>query len=194
MRAYCSFLLALSVAGCATHKQAVRMPPAQPSQAEPRIAVKHTGTRVVETRYDVRAYRDIADPSVRHEAHAVYRATRVPIRVEALETAPRGEFAPTSYAPLPASAELAAEISTQQDITAQLRAIQAKMAAMEQQARNQFGTLVNQTDESLKLKQQLEAERARVRELEAALRDRGSPATEKPMPAVATTAAPEMRW
>jgi hypothetical protein len=170
------------------------LPAAQPSQSQPQIAANLAPTRIVETRYEIRPYRDAADPAVRHEAHAVYRSTRVPARVESLETAPRTAFAPVSYAPLPTNAELAAELSTQKQITEQLRAIQAKMTAVEEQARQQYGTLVSQTEESVKLTRQLEAERARVRELEAMLRYRAAPPAEKASPTVAATSAPEMKW
>jgi hypothetical protein len=152
-------------------------------------------TKLVETRYEIRAYRDGGDPSLRHESHAVYRATRVPARMDTLPIAPRTEFAPMSYAPLPANTELSAELSTQKQITDQLRAIQTKMAAMEQAAKQQYGTLVNQTQESVKLRQELEAARARVRELEAQQREH-APAepADKGASAVAATAAPDMRW
>jgi hypothetical protein len=124
-------------------------------------------TRVVETRYEVRSYRDPDDPRVRHDAHAVYRATRVPARIEELETTPRNKAAPLSYAPLPPSAELAAEIATQKEIGTELRAIRSRMAAVEQQARAQLGTLADQTAETVNLRKQLEKERAGVRELES---------------------------
>jgi hypothetical protein len=193
MRICVSLLLALIVAGCATQKRAARVSPVLAVEPAPRIT-EQPGTRLVETRYDVRAYRDPVDLRVRHDAHAVYRATRVPERVGALETVPRGEFAPVSYAPLPTDAELTAELSTQKQITEQLRAIQSKMSAIEQQARDQFGTLVSQTEESVKLRVQVGADRARVQELEAMLRDHPAPATERSSPAVATTAVTEMKW
>jgi hypothetical protein len=65
---------------------------------------------------------------------------------------------------------LATEIAAQKEITVELRSIQIAMAAMEEQARNQYGTLVDQTAESAKLRQELEADRARVSELETRLR------------------------
>lgn len=183
-------LLALAcAAGCATQRRThvVTSPVTAPA-----VVREAAPTRVVETRYEVRAYRDATEPNVRHAAHAVYRATRVPARVEPLETAPRATFAPASHAPLPQSAELSAELEAQRRITAELREIQTRMAAIETQAQSQYGSLVNQTAESLKLRQQLNDERARVAELEGKLRaSSGSAATTANAPVAATT---EPKW
>lgn len=190
MRSFSILVFTICLAGCATHRPFVNLPA---SSAPTQPVVRETpATRVVETRYDVRAYRDADDPRVRHDAHSVYRATRVPARVESLDTAPRTAFAPASYAPLSPSAELTAELEAQRHITSELREIKARMAAIEQQAQSQFGTLVNQTSDTIRLRQQLEAERARVRELEAKLRD-NSPASVTAEGAVAT-AAGETKW
>lgn len=157
-----------------------------------------SSTKLVETRYEVRGYREIATPAIRHEAHAVYRATRVPAHTgdvvgDSLETVPRTEFPPASYAPLPRSAELAAEVATQKEITEQLRTIQVAMAATEKQAQNQYGTLVSETAETIKLRHELEAERARVQKIEASLRERAAD-----LPPVASSAtaqsATATRW
>lgn len=191
MRSTCIVILALGVAGCATHRPVANVPPA--SAAAKPLVREAPATRIVETRYDVRAYRDAEDPGVRHDAHAVYRTTRVPAHVGSLETTPRHTAAPISYAPLPASTELSAELTAQRQVTTDLREIKARMAAIEQQAQSQYGTLVNQTADSLKLRQQLEAERARVRELEAKLRDH-APASNGTEGIVATKAATETRW
>ena len=114
-------------------------------------------------------------------------------RVEALDTTPRSEFAPVSYAPLPPSAELAVELDAQKTITAELRAIQARMAAIEKQAQSQYGTLVNETAETVRLRRQLDEERARVQQLEAKLRE--APAN---VPAAVVSAStpvtPEPKW
>jgi hypothetical protein len=166
MRNYWILVAAVSVTGCATHRPVASITPAVTSSPKPLVR-EAVATHVVETRYEVRSYRDSDDPRVRHDAHAVYRATRVPARIEALETTPRNKAAPLSYAPLPPSAELAAEIATQKEIGADLRAIRSRMAAVEQQARAQLGTLADQTAETVNLRKQLEKERARVRELES---------------------------
>jgi hypothetical protein len=150
--------------GCATQRQ--MMPTAPVASASPVVRESPT-TKLVETRYEIRSYRDADSPGVRHEAHAVYRATRVPARVAALETEPRTTFAPVSYAPLPPSAELSAELATQREITTELRTVQARMVAIEQQAKTQYGTLTDQTAAAVKLRQQLETERARLQEIEA---------------------------
>lgn len=183
-------ILATCVAGCATQRPVANVPPV--GNVKP-VVREAPPTRAVETRYEVRAYRDAEDPAVRHDAHVVYRTTRVPSRVEALDTAPRVAFAPASYAPLPANAELSAELAAQRQITSELREIKTRMATIEQQAQSQYGTLVNQTADSIKLRQQLEAERARVRELEVKLRDNAAAAkgTEGVAATIATT---ETRW
>ena len=146
--------IAATLVGCATQRPIARVTPSEPSKP---VVRESPATKVVETRYEVRSYRDADNPGVRHDAHALYRSTRVPARIDALETAPRTAFAPVSYEPLPPSTELSAE----------LRALQSRMATIEQQAKNQYGTLVDQTAETVKVRRQLEAERARVQELEA---------------------------
>lgn len=198
MRATWILILAMAVAGCATQHSVMRSSVKGPALAEKPLVNETAPTRVVETRYELRGYRDADNPTVRHEAHAVYRATRVPTRTgdvasDTLETVPRAEFAPASSAPLPRSAELAAEVATQKEITERLRAIQAAMAATEKQAQSQYGTLVNETAETIKLRRELEAERTRVKELETSLRDRAAD-----LPPVASSAtaqnATATRW
>jgi hypothetical protein len=190
MRSAWILLLSIALAGCAsTRRSTVSAVP--PATAERSVVSEAPATRAVETRYEVRAYRDANNPNVRHDAHAVYRSTRVPARVEALDSTPRATFAPVSYAPLPTSTELTAELAAQRQLTSELREIKSRMSAIEQQAQQQYGTLVTQTADTLKLRQQLEAERARVRELEAKLRD-NAPSTEGAQ-AMATTAM-EPKW
>ena len=147
----------LFVVGCVGQIPAAAQPP------PPVVTAAVSPTKSVETRYDVRGYREAANPAIRHEAHAVYRRTRVPIAAsEDLDTVPRTAYAPASYAPLPASAELAAELGLQKTITADLRAMQASIAETEQRVQAQYATLVRQSAEALKLRDQLEAERRRV--------------------------------
>lgn len=164
MRSLWIFITATLVGGCATQRPTARVTPSEPATP---VVRESPATKVVETRYEVRSYRDADNPGVRHDAHALYRSTRVPARIDALETAPRTAFAPVSYEPLPPSTELSAELSAQREITAELRALQSRMATIEQQAKNQYGTLVDQTAETVKVRRQLEGERARVQELEA---------------------------
>lgn len=190
MRSSWILILATCVTGCATHRPvAISSPPATPKP----VVRAAPATRLVETRYDVRAYRDAEDPNVRHDAHAVYRTTRVPAQVGSLDTTPRNTMAPITHAPLPADAELSAELATQRQITGELREIQSRMTAIQRQAQSQYGTLVNQTTDTLKLRQQLEEERARVRELEAKLRDH-APAPAGTEAIVATKTATETKW
>ena len=73
MRHISILLMPLLVVGCATQRPvAVQTPP-------PVLIAAVVPTKVIETPYDVRSYREAANPSVRHEAHAVYRRTVVPL-------------------------------------------------------------------------------------------------------------------
>lgn len=148
----------LALVGCATHRPvAVVVPP------PPAIAAAMS-TKVVETRYEVRGYREAANPSIRHEAHAIYRRTRVPLNAdESGETVPRSAYAPASYAPLPAAAELNAELTNQKAITGELRGMKIAMAETQQRMETQYAQLVRQSAEAAKLREQLEAERNRLR-------------------------------
>ena len=158
MRSILTLLLPLLAVGCATQRPVALQTP--PSVVLPAV----TSTKFVETRYDVRGYRESSNPDVRHEAHAVYRRTQVPDNANGnFETVPRSAFAPASAAQLPASEELAAELATQKTITADMRAMQEKMAETDRQMQVQYGQLVRQSGEALKLREQLEAERNRAR-------------------------------
>jgi len=158
MRPLLILLTPLLMVGCATQRPvAVQSPP-------PAVVAAVSPTKVVETRYDLRSYREAANPDLRHEAHAIYRRTRVPDNARGdFETVPRSAFAPASVAPLPASDELAAELVTQKAITADMRAMQASMVETERRMQAQYGQLVRQSGEALKLREQLEAERNRAR-------------------------------
>jgi hypothetical protein len=168
MRYCCVLLGAVLVGGCATQRQNTSVAPM--ASAAP-VVRESRPMKLVETRYEIRSYRDPDSPGVRHDAHVIYRTTQVPTRVDSLETEPRTAFAPASYAPLPPSTELSAELAAQREITAELRAVQARMAAIEQQAKSQYGALADQTAEAVKLRQQLEAERSHLQELESKQRD-----------------------
>jgi hypothetical protein len=116
----------LLAAGCAMPPTVVQGPP-------PVMIAAVLPTKLVETRYDMRSYREAATPSIRHEAHAVFRCTRVPITAsDTLETVPRTSSPPASVLPLPASEELGAELATQKRITAELRKAQTSVAEIEQ--------------------------------------------------------------
>lgn len=151
----------LLVLGCAAQRSvAVRTP----TSAPPIVIAAVSPTKLVETSYDVRGYREAVDPAVRHDAHIVHRRTMVPITAsEELATVPRTKYPPASYTPLPASEELAAEIATQKAITADLRAMQTSIVETERQVQAQYAMLVRQSSEALKMREQLEAERARTR-------------------------------
>lgn len=124
-------------------------PPTGPAQAD---------TRIVETRYEIRGYRDATDPSLRHAHHAVFRRTYVPLNsTESGETLSRDTFAPASVAPLPSNEELAAELRTQKEITAQLRALHTTVVDTERKMQAQYSQLVQQTADVLALKASMEA-------------------------------------
>lgn len=177
-------LVPILVCGCVSRPQAIRAP----SASVPAVPTR-TATRVVETRYEIREYHDAADPLVRHDAHAVYRATRVPLRSngrpEELATMPRTNLAPATVSPLPRDDELAAELATQRQITSELRAIQTAMSATQKDAEVKFGELVTQTAETVRLRRELEQERARVKDLQVNLR-RQPDTAEAPAAASAT--------
>lgn len=175
-------LLPLLAAGCATQRPvAMQTPP-------PVMIAAVSPTKLVETRYDVRGYREAANPSIRHEAHAIYRRAHVPVTAsDELETVPRTSYPPASVTPLPASEELTAELATQKKITTELRAMQTSMAETNQQMQAQYAVLVRQSAEALKLREQLEAERNRIRKV---------PSVEaaSAVPASAPTGSMEVKW
>ncbi|MEO7799664.1 MAG: hypothetical protein ABIY47_18265 [Opitutaceae bacterium] len=172
----------LLVAGCATQRPvAVQTPP-------PVMIAAVSPTKVVETRYDMRSYREAANPSIRHEAHAVLRRTRVPVTAsDELETVPRASYPPATVKPLPASEELTAELTTQKKITTELRAMHTSMAETEQRMQAQYVLLVRQSADALKLRAQLETERNRVRSASSA---EAAPTTKVAVP----TGSPEVKW
>lgn len=150
--------LPLLVAGCATPGPVSLQTPPVP------LVPAASMTKRGETPYAVRGYHDATNPSVRHEPHTIFRSTRVPVTAaDELPTAPRTAHAPATLAPLPPSAELAAEIGTQKKITEELRALQGSMAEAESRMQAQYALLVRQSSEALKVRQQLEEERERVR-------------------------------
>ena len=158
MRHTSILLIPLLLVGCATQRPvAMQTPP-------PVVLAAALPTKLVETRYDVRAYREAANPAIRHETHAIYRGTRVPLAAsEDLATVPRTTYPPASVVPLPVSAELAAELAAQKTITRDLRTMQASMAETEQRMQVQYTVLVRQSAEALKVREKLEAERSRAR-------------------------------
>lgn len=145
-------LVLAGLAGCAAPKTVVTQAP------EPELA--HSERKAVEARYDVRGYREAESPAIRHEAHAVFRRTLVPMNAEAMEAVPRTSFAPSSVTPLPASDELNAELTKQKAITAEMVAMQQQMAATQVKMQAQYAQLVEQSGEAMRLRARLEAERA----------------------------------
>ncbi len=172
----------LLVVGCATP------PPVAVQTPAPVLIAAVSPTKFVEMPYAVRGYREAANPSVRHETHAIYRRTRVPVTAsDELAIVSRTTYPPTSISPLPINAELAAEIATQKKVTEDLRALQASMVEAESRMQAQYALLVRQSSEALKVRQQLEEERERVRVASSA----AGPATSER----ATTAkSTEAKW
>jgi hypothetical protein len=155
-------IVSLAFTGCA-------MPPLQEVQVSrpevepaPKAAVvKERG--LAEARYELRGYRDATSPFLRHEAHAVYRQTRVPDpSVGRLETVSRETYPRVSEARLPASEELAAELATQRRITTELRAMQVALSETERGMKEQLATLVRQSAEVLKVRKEIEDEKTRL--------------------------------
>ena len=159
------FLIALLLfTGCATQPEAK---PRQTAQTPAIAATPVQTTKVVETRYEIRGYRDSTDPSIRHESHAVFRRTRVPLASPESKVLSRSENPPASIAPLPASEELAAELASQKKISSELRDLQAALTDAAEKMRSQYATLVRQSADALKLRDQLESERNRLKESSA---------------------------
>jgi hypothetical protein len=175
-------ILVLAAAGCTSRPPvAEKLPPLRPLAAAAPV-------KFAETRYEVRSYRDPAHPSFRHEAHAIYRRTRVPVTASnELETVPRKNYPPMSIETLPASEELAAELATQKTLTLELRSLHAALVEAEKAMKAQYDTLVRQSSDAVKLREQLEAERQRLRS--AATNE--SPAA---VPLVGSTLNPEVKW
>lgn len=181
----------LLVAGCATQKTIAPKPIASTTPTS--VADPH----VVVTRYELGSYRypqETPDPS----GPAVFRNTRISGKTVPVGADARLLNAPASFDPLPPSAELSAELSAQRDITSKIRAAQEVIVGLEKQMRTQYGTLVTQTEETIRLRAKLETERANVQQLEAQLRTQ--PHTSADSPAVAQTVAPnssasqEVKW
>jgi hypothetical protein len=178
-------IVSLVFTGCAMpplHEVQVSRPEVEPA---PKAAVvKERG--LAETRYELRGYRDATTPFLRHEAHAVYRQTRVPYpSVGRLETVSRETYPLVSEARLPASEELAAELATQRRITAELRAMQVALAETERGMKDQLASLVRQSAEVLKVKKELEDEKTRALATPAAPESAADAPAPAPMPAEA---------
>lgn len=187
MHTYWIVLLPLLATGCVA-PQATRV--STPSPLAPPVGVAAvTPTTMVETRYEVRGYRESASPDLRHDPHAVFRRTRVPVHAQDEHgTVPRVSAPALSDARLPASAELTAELATQRTVTAEIRALQLSMAEAERQMQAQYALLVRQSDEVMKVHEQLEAERQRVHGSPPPITTAAAPAP------VGTNPSPEVKW
>jgi len=181
MRANWILFTPLLAAGCAMPPTVVQGPP-------PVMIAAVLPTKLVETRYEVCSYREAANPSLRHEAHTVFRCTRVPITAsDALETVPRTSYPTGSVTSLPPSAELAAELATQKKITAELRTTQTSVTEIEQKMQAQYAQLVRQSAEALRLREQLASENQRIQDMATV---ESAPAASTVMP----TSNPAVKW
>jgi hypothetical protein len=163
MRSLLVFIPVL-VAGCAT-PHPVAMAPSVPTRSIPQA-----DAHVVVTRYELGRYRYPQEPSKSTEP-TVSRRTRVSNDLIPTGSDPRAVEAPPTFDPLPPSAELAAELAAQRDITDRMRASQEIIVGLERQMRAQYETLVAQTETTVQLRRQLEAERVRVQSHEVQPRD-----------------------
>lgn len=196
MRTICFLLPVFVLVGCATqppHSTVGPAPAASPVTEQPSPADS------VVTRYELGVYRYPRDGQSSHK-RAIYRRTRVSFPANQRERGHTSDFTymPPSFDPLPPSAELDAELSAQREITDRIRRGRQAMADLEQQARRQYTALVTHTQETARLSQHLETERARLRELEARLQEKlhatSTPATVTESPVPASTPTQEIKW
>jgi hypothetical protein len=143
--------------------------PAEPEECgrcQPLMVEAWAPTKAVETVYELRGYRDPKRPHLRHEGHKVYRRTLVPIGAadDRVET---GRVLSAAHAPLPLDAELEAERATQRALTEEVQALQRSMQETEKAMRAQHAELIRQAATVQKLREELEAERNRLRQLQA---------------------------
>ncbi len=142
---------------------------------------------VLSTRYELGAYRYPRPPHSLSEK-AVERQTRVPANLALGYQTEPSAYVPASFDPLPKSAELEAELANQREMTTRIYMAQQAMIELEQRARGQFEILVSQTEETMRLREELETERARVQRREADLSARlQTVGTAQPESAVAET-------
>jgi len=157
------FLILIFAGGCATRSKVAR----PVLTAAPAMAVDAPrSTKLIETRFYVRSYRDPAASNVRHEAHAIFRETRVPLQSEVSGAEPVSSYSDAQYVPLPPSAELKAEIETQKTITADLRAMQISMADTQRKMQAQYTLLLKESAEVGKARAKIEM--ASTRKIESA--------------------------
>lgn len=196
MRSIGFVLPVLVLVGCATqptHSTLSPAPVASPVTEQPSPA------DFVVTRYELGAYRYPGDGQNGHE-RAIYRKTRVSFPANQRERGHTSAFTyvPPSFDPLPPSAELDAELGAQREITDRIRRAREAMADLEQQARRQYAALVTHTQETARLSQHLETERARFRELEERLQEKlhatSTPPTVTESPVPASTPTQEIKW
>jgi len=125
------------------------------------------------TRYEIGRYHE--PDGLMHEGHVVYRVTRAATWQEAppfqplAANAEAAVYVPASYAPLPESRELQAELGAQRAVTARLLQMQAQMSELQRTAKISYTTLVSEAEQAKALRIELEQARARVVQLEQTL-------------------------
>ena len=157
-------LIPFLIAGCATPNPVARNP------IVPTGSIPRTEGSIVVTRYELGTYRYPRETSGSTDP-VVFRVTRISNHLIPTAADPRAVHVPSHIAPLPPSAELDAELGAQRDITARIRASQETIVGLERQMRTQYETLVAQTATTVQLRRQLEADRARLHQVEGQPRD-----------------------
>jgi len=120
--------------------------------------------KAIESRYEVRSYREAGDPSIRHEAHAVFRRTIVPMSaqdrqgVECRTSAP-----PASVTPLPASEELEAELKSQRAMTQEILVMRANIIETQKKIQAQYALLQQQAAEIAKTYEKVKGDKRTAR-------------------------------
>jgi len=152
-------ILLVGLAGCTSSRPTARV--SSVLQARATLTNADSATVPQFTRYELGEYRYPAG-SAKNES-SILRATRVPAGAV---SNPNSEKISETFDPLPPSAELAAEIHAQHDITERIRAIQSAIVETETKAKAQYAVLVSDTNEVAKLRQQLVFERARLHDAE----------------------------
>lgn len=129
---------------------------------EPSITVGRSPRIAMEVPYFVRGYHDTRDPNLRHGAHVVYRRIMVAVRTESGdERVPHARS--VAHAPLPMSTELAAELATQKALTAEVQAVEKTLKDIERAMRAHYADLLRQSASVQRVREELEAERERLR-------------------------------
>lgn len=172
------FLWILPILGLGACSSAPRDPTATVAEpAAPRVVQTSSLLVPRATRYSIGHYRYPKDGA--RMLNSIVRVTYVPPQLAGKPVIAGliHDLPSLALAPLPPSAELNAELSTQRQITARLRTIEQMMATLEEQARGHYGALLSERNASARFREQLEAESQRLRRLNLQLQERVTAAT-----------------